>query len=125
MKHRGFWATFFLRWFVCSLGLWIAAGLLRGAVDYQDRLTVVVCAGAILAVLNTLVRPLLILLTIPAILLTLGIFMIVINGLTVYLASRFYPALHIESFGVAILTGLIIGVVNYLVTAILDARREP
>jgi len=83
---------------------------------------VVVCAGAVLALLNMLIKPIVVLLTIPAILLTLGLFMLVINGLTVYLASRFYPALHIESFGVAILTGLIIGLVNYLVTAILEAR---
>jgi putative membrane protein len=83
---------------------------------------VVVCAGAVLALLNMLIKPIVVLLTIPAILLTLGLFMLVINGSTVYLASRFYPALHIESFGVAILTGLIIGLVNYLVTAILEAR---
>lgn len=122
MRHRGFIETFVLRWFVCSLGLWVAAGLLRGAVEYQDRLAVVVTAGAVLAVINTLIKPLLVLVSIPAILLTLGVFMLVINGAMVYLASRLYPALHIESFGVAILTGLIIGLVNYLVTAILEIR---
>lgn len=120
--HRGFIATFILRWFVCALGLWIAAGLLRGAVGYQDRIPVVVTAGAILAAINTLLKPLLVLVSIPAILLTLGIFMLIINGATVYLASRLYPSLHIESFAVAILTGLIIGLVNYLVTAILEMR---
>jgi uncharacterized membrane protein YvlD (DUF360 family) len=52
----------------------------------------------------------------------LGLFMIVVNGATVYLASKLYAPLHITSFGVAILTGLIIGLVNYLVTAILDKR---
>lgn len=122
LQHRGFIATFLLRWFVCSLGLWVAAGLLRGSVDYQDRLSVVVYSGAVLALLNTLVKPLMVLVSIPAILLTLGIFMLVINGATVYLASRVYPELHIQSFGVAILTGVIIGVINYLVTAILEKK---
>lgn len=122
-KHkRGFGYNFALRWVVCSLGLWIAAGLLGGGVDYQNRLGVVVVAGAILALINMLVRPVLIFISIPAILVTLGLFMIVVNGATVYLASKLYAPLHITSFGVAILTGLIIGLVNYLVTAILDKR---
>lgn len=117
LKH-----TFFIRWVVCSLGLWVAAGLLGGAVDYQNRLSVVLIAGAILAFINAVIRPLLILISVPAILVTLGLFMLVINGFTVYLASVLYAPLHITSFGVAILTGLIIGLVNYLVTAILETR---
>jgi uncharacterized membrane protein YvlD (DUF360 family) len=48
--------------------------------------------------------------------------MLIVNGLTVYLASKLYTPLHIASFGTAILTGLIIGLVNYLVTAILEER---
>jgi putative membrane protein len=122
VPYRGFLYTYFLRWFICSLGLWVAAGLLGGAVNYQNRLGVVVTAGAILAVINALLRPLLVLASLPAILLTLGLFMLVINGATVYLASKLYEPLHIESFTTAILTGLIIGLVNYLVTAILERR---
>lgn len=119
-KKQGFVYSFLLRWFVCSLGLWIAAGLLNGSIDYQDRIGVVVVSGAILALINSFIKPLLVVLSLPAILLTLGLFMLVINGATVYLASRLYEPLHIDSFSVAILTGLIIGVVNYLVSAILD-----
>jgi putative membrane protein len=121
-KKQGFLATYTLRWFICSLGLWVAAGLLHGAVDYQNRLMVVVVAGAILALINAVIKPLLVLGSLPAILLTLGVFMLVINGATVYLASKLYPPLHIESFSIAILTGAIIGLVNYLVTAILESR---
>ncbi len=122
VEQRGFLSTFALRWFVCSLGLWVAAGLLQGSVDYQNRLAVVVAAGAILALINSLIKPVIVVLSLPAILLTLGLFMLVINGATVYLASVLYDPLHIESFSVAILTGLIIGLVNYLVTAILESR---
>lgn len=122
VKTRSFFATFTLRWFVCSLGLWIAAGLLRGAVDYQNRLKVVIVAGAILALVNAIIKPLLVLGSLPAILLSLGLFMLIINGATVYLASKLYPPLHIESFSIAVATGLIIGLVNYLVTAILESR---
>ncbi len=120
-RQQGFVYSFMLRWFVSALGLWIAAGLL-GSVSYEDRLGVVVIGGAVLALLNAVLRPLLIVLSVPAILLTLGIFMLVINGLMVYLASVLYTPLHITNFGAAILTGIIIGLVNYLVTAILETR---
>lgn len=121
-KH-GFLYRFGLRWLVCSLGLWIAAGLLGGSVSYGNHVTAVIIGGLILAAINALLRPLLILLSLPAILLTLGLFMIVINGLTVYLASILYRPLQIQSFGTAIFTGIIIGLVNYLVTAILEERN--
>lgn len=122
MKHQGFVYRFLLRWLVCSLGLWIAAGLLHGSVSYGNHVGAVIIAGLILAVINAIIRPILVLASLPAILLTLGLFMLVINGLTVYLASKLYSGLQISSFGVAILTGVIIGLVNYLVTAILEER---
>jgi putative membrane protein len=121
--HHGFVYRFLLRWVVCSLGLWIAAGLLSGGVSYHgNHLTTVLVAGLLLAVLNALVKPLLVIISLPAILVTLGLFMLVINGLTVYLASKLYSNLQIHGFGVAILAGVIIGLVNYLVTAILEER---
>jgi putative membrane protein len=120
--HHGFIYRFALRWLVCSLGLWVAAGLLGGSVSYGNHIGAVLVAGLILAIINALLRPLLVLLTLPAVLVTLGFFMIVINGLTVYLASVLYRPLHITSFWAAMLTGIIIGLVNYLVTAILEER---
>ena len=121
--HRGFAYRFLIRWIVCGLGLWIAAGLLHGSVSYGNHFGSVVIAGLILAVINAVIRPILVLASLPAILLTLGLFMIVINGITVYLASKIDSALQITSFTAAILAGIIIGLVNYLVTAILDDRN--
>lgn len=120
--HQGFLYRFLLRWFVCSLGLWIAAGLLNGSISYGDHVRGVILAGLALAAVNAVLRPIIVFLSIPAILVTLGLFMLVINGLTVYLASKLYSPLQISSFGAAILTGIIIGLVNYLVTAILEER---
>jgi putative membrane protein len=121
--QHGFIYRFILRWIVCSLGLWIAAGLLSGSVAYHgNHVITVVVAGLILAALNALIKPLLVIISLPAILITLGLFMLVINGLTVYIASKLYSGLQISSFGIAIVTGVIIGLVNYLVTAILEER---
>lgn len=113
---------FIIRWFVCSLGLWIAAGLLGSHISYGSKLSVIILAGLILAIINSILKPILIILSLPAILLTLGLFMVVVNGLTVFLASKLYPPLEVTNFGAAILAGMIIGLVNYLVTTILEDR---
>lgn len=122
--RRSFAYRFLLRWLVCSLGLWIAAGLLSSSVSYGNQIGVVIMAGLLLAALNSLIKPILVLASLPAILVTLGLFMVVINGLTVFLASKLYAPLHVTNFGAAIVTGIIIGLVNYLVTAILEERSE-
>lgn len=113
---------FLIRWFVSSLGLWIAAALLGEGITYNRRFGVIVVSGFILAVINTFIKPIVVILSLPAILFTLGLFMIVINGFMVFLASKLYEPLHISSFGVAILAGMVIGLVNYLVTTILEDR---
>lgn len=121
-KTHGFIYRFILRWFICSIGLWVAAGVLHGHIHYGHHIGAVIIAGLILAILNTIIKPILVLASLPAILLTLGLFMIVINGALVLLASKLYSGLQISSFGTAMLTGIIIGLVNYLVTAILEER---
>lgn len=120
--HHSFLYRLALRWLVCALGLWIAAGVLGRSVSYGNHIGAIIIGGLILAIINAILRPLLVLLSLPAILLTLGLFMVIINGLTVWLASVVYSPLQISSFWAAIGTGIIIGFVNYLVTAILEER---
>ena len=123
MNH-GIIYRFLVRWLVSSLGLLAAAGLLRSGVQYNSNLWVIIVAGLILAMVNAILRPIVVILSLPAILFSLGVFMLVINGLMVFLVSKLYPSLHIRSFWIAILAGMIIGLVNYLVTAILEMRKK-
>ncbi|HSX29329.1 MAG TPA: phage holin family protein [Candidatus Saccharimonadales bacterium] len=126
MKH-GLLYRFVVRWLVCSLGLWIAAGLLSSHISFNTGgsvLWVALMSGFILAVVNAVIKPLLVLLSLPAILLTLGLFMLVINGFSVLLVSWLYKPLQVTNFWGAILAGLVIGVVNYLVSAILESRER-
>lgn len=120
MTTRSPLRRFVLRWFVCGLGLFIAAGLLDGRVTYGGRLVAIVVSGFILAIVNTIIKPLVVLLSLPAVLLSLGFFMIVINGLMVMLASKLYHPLSVTGFGAAMLAGIVIGLVNYLVTTIIE-----
>lgn len=115
---------FLTRWLVCSLGLWIAAGFLNTSITYQSRIRDIIIAGFILAIINIVLKPILVIFSLPAILLTLGLFMVVVNGLTVFIVSKLYTPLHITNFWAAIFAGMVIGLVNYLVTAILEARHK-
>lgn len=115
-------ARFLVRWFVCALGLWVAAAVLGDRIDYGQRFRVIIISGLILALVNTVIKPLVILLSLPAILFSLGLFMIVINGLMVLIVSKLYSSLDVTNFGAAMLAGMVIGLVNYLVTTILEDR---
>ena len=115
---------FVVRWIVCSLGLFIAAGLLGNSINYGNEVHVIIVAGLVLAVINIVLKPIIIIFSLPAILFTLGLFMIIVNGLTVYIASKLYHPLHITNFWAAVFAGVVIGLVNYLVTAILEERNQ-
>lgn len=106
---------FLIRWFANSAGLLLAARLFN-VVHYQNRLSVIIIAGFILSILNALIKPILVIFTLPAIILTLGIFMLIINGFIVFLVSYLYGNLQISSFWAAVLVGMVIGLVNYIVT---------
>ena len=126
MNH-GFLYRFLVRWSVCSLGLWIAAGLLSSHINFRvagSQLGAVLISGLILALINAVIRPVVIILSLPAIFFTLGLFMVVINGFTVWLAAQLYSPLHVTNFWGAVLAGVVIGLVNYLVTAVLEMHDK-
>ena len=119
--HRSLATKFFLRWLVSSLGLYVASALLgESRLSVDGNWWTVIIAGFFLAIVNTAIRPLLIVLSFPAIILSLGLFMLVLNGLLILIASWLYHPLFVKNIGVAIIAGIIIGLVNYLVTRILE-----
>jgi putative membrane protein len=120
LMKRGPIVLFIIYWFVCGLGIWIASGLLDQRISYNNNFKVIIISGLFLALVNTIVKPLIVLLSLPAIFITLGLFIIVINGLMLTLVSAIYPSLQISGFGTALLAGMVIGLVNYLVSTILD-----
>lgn len=123
VMKRGPLGRFILRWFICSLGLWVAAGILGQRISYDSQFGVIIIAGLLLAIVNVFIKPVVVILSLPAILFSLGLFMIVINGLMVLLVSELYSPLQINNFGAAMLAGVIIGLVNYLVSTILEGKE--
>ena len=94
-----------------TLAVVITAYLLPG-VSIATPLTAVV-AAVVLGVLNALLRPLLLLLTLPVNILTLGLFTFVINAFVVMLASQIVPGFAVASFGWALLFSLILSIVSW------------
>jgi putative membrane protein len=129
MKQQFF--VFLLRWLLNSFGLWIAVRLLGSGYssDQVDAsISIFLLAGLIFSLLNSIIRPIVIILSLPAILLTLGLFIIVVNGLMVYLSLKMVPDLSM-SFLNSIFAGMILSLINYIVSSalelqIINKRRE-
>lgn len=114
---------FILRVLVNFLGLWAAAELMTGSIDYNSKWTTLLIAALIFSLVNAVIRPLVILLSLPAIVLTLGLFTLLINAFMLYLVTKIYPAFHLHSFWTAVIATIIIWVVNYLLTDLLEPKR--
>lgn len=121
MKRQFF--VFIVRWILNSIGLWIAVRIF--GTGYDADLTanawVFLGAGLIFSVINSILRPIVIILSLPAILLTLGLFTIVVNGLMVYVSLKLSPGLSM-TFWNSILTGIVLSLVNYIVSSALDLQ---
>lgn len=77
-------------------------------------------AGFFLALVNMALKPLLVILSFPAIIFSLGLFMLILNGFMILLVSWLYDGLYVKNFGVAVVTGIIVGLVNFLTTKIVE-----
>ncbi len=117
---------FLLRWILNSLGLWVAARILHNngiTYDESQGFSQFFFAGLILSVINVLLKPLIVILSLPAILLTLGLFTLIVNGFMVYLAAKLAPGLVI-GFWPAVLAGMIVSLINYVLTSLLDINYK-
>lgn len=104
-----------LRIFINALALYVASYYIPG-ISYDGGLGILVIGGIILGILNAIVRPILVILSCPLILLTLGLFYIIINTVILYLASMLMPGYSINSFISAIGGSLAISVLNWLLS---------
>jgi len=120
MKRQ--FATFVIRWILNSFGLWIAVRVLgTGYSDAQVSASawVFLLAGLIFSLVNAVLKPAIIIVSLPAILLTLGLFTFIVNGLMVYISLKITPDLNM-TFWNSILTGLLLSLINYIVSSALE-----
>ena len=98
------------RWMALTVAVWVAASIVPG-VTY-DRWQDVMVAALVLGILNALLKPLLQLVTLSVIIVTLGLFLFVINALLVVLTDRLVPGFHVAGFWSAVGASLVISVVS-------------
>lgn len=114
---------FLLSWLVNFAGLWVAAQLFSG-ISYNDQARVLVIASLIFGLVNALIRPLVIILSLPAIVFTLGLFTLVVNALMLYLTSALYHNFKINSIWSAMGAVVVVWLVNYLMTYLIEDRKK-
>jgi putative membrane protein len=105
-------AGFILRALIASLGLWAATEMLDGLTI--DDPTTLVLAGVLLGLVNAVVRPFALLLSLPALLFTLGLFLLVVNAAMLGLVALMLHGFHIDGFWTAIGGSLIVSVVSWI-----------
>lgn len=100
------------RWLITTLAVWVAVELVPG-LSY-DRWQTLVLAALVLGLLNAFVKPLLAFVSIPLILLSFGLFLVVINALLLKLTTLLVPGFTVASWGAALLASIIISLVSLM-----------
>ena len=100
------------RLLLLSIAVMVGAWLLPGI--HVDSFWSVLLTALVISILNNLVRPILIVITLPATAITLGLFLFVINAIIILMASGIVSGFHVDSFASALFFSLILMVVNYL-----------
>jgi putative membrane protein len=111
--------TILARILLNGLALWVAARLLPG-IHYQGDLWSLLLAGLVVGALNLLVKPLVTLLSLPLVLVTFGLFYLVINGFLLWLADRLLDGLSVDSFLWAIVGGFFLALWNLVLRALFE-----
>jgi putative membrane protein len=113
-------AGFFLRTLVVALGLWLASEWVPGiAVHGAGTL---IGAALVLGIVNALVRPLAIVITLPITILTLGLFLLVVNAAMLALVAWFFDGFTVAGFWPAVFGALIIGLTSWLASWFIGPR---
>lgn len=113
--------AFLIKWLVTVVSIFIVANLFN--LIYVENLAVLVLAALVLGILNAFVRPMLLLLTLPINILSLGFFTLVINAFLLYVVAGLVPGFEITGFFRAFLAALLISLMNAMTNFLL--HKEP
>ncbi|MGI5921373.1 MAG: phage holin family protein [Syntrophomonadaceae bacterium] len=108
-----------LRWILNIVAIILTAAIIPG---FELTLWGAIVGSIFLGIINAVIRPLLIMLTLPLNLLTLGLFTFVINGFMLWLTSVTVKGFDISGFGWAILSALLFSIISFAVSYFIDDR---
>jgi len=105
---------FLVRAAVVAIGLWLASKIVPGVTIHSPG--DLIAAALLLGIVNAFVRPVLVILTFPITLLTLGLFLLVINGLMIELVSYFLSGFVVAGFWPAVLTAIVVSLTSWVMS---------
>jgi putative membrane protein len=112
LAHIG---PFLLHWGITALSLWVASLVFKGL--KFDTVSSLVIAALLLGLANAIVRPLLIVLTLPLTLITFGLFILVINALMILLVAKLVKGFTVSSFWTAFFASIVISLLSIAIGA--------
>jgi putative membrane protein len=113
---------FVVRWAANAVAIYVAAWLLTG-ITYGDSGWTIIVAAAVFTLVNMWLRPVVRLLSLPFIILTLGLFLFVVNVLMLYVTDWLVPDFEIHSLGAGILGSIVVSLVNWALHALIPGPR--
>jgi putative membrane protein len=114
---------FLIRTVIVAVGLWLATLWVKGV--SIDTPATLLLAGILLGVVNAIVRPVAILLTLPMTIVTLGLFLLVINAGMVALVAWMLPGMHVAGFWSALWTAVLVSVVSFIGSRFVGPTKGP
>lgn len=106
-----------------ACGIFLAAQIVD-KISYGDSFGALLIAALILSIVNAVIRPLVVILSLPAYVVTLGLFSLVVNAMMLYLVDFLYGPFEVRGLLAPMLAGIIIGLVNYVLTRVFDHVTE-
>lgn len=113
--------SFLLRVLVTGLGLWVANWLIDG-IAIQSTTTLIL-AAVVLGILNAIIKPLLFWLTLPLTIVTLGIFVLVLNAAVFGLAAAFFSGFSVSNFWAALGGALIVSFISWIASWFIGGKK--
>jgi putative membrane protein len=113
--YRAAMRHFVIRWLVTTVGVMVAAAFINGI--HYDTTAALIGAALLLGILNAFVRPVLLIIGAPLILVTLGIFILIVNGLMLYWVPGIVTGFHVDSYGSAFWGAVVVSVISWILSA--------
>ena len=111
----------FLKWVLNAFALFFVMQLIPGI--QIDRFRDLLIGALVIGLLNTFLRPIVILLTLPVTVVTLGLFTLVINGMMFYLAAHLASGFHVAGFGTAFVAALLFSLISFVLNMLFRTDR--
>lgn len=121
-RYTGFWG-FLAQVVVMTLSAILASYLLPGV--HIDTVWTAIITAVVIALLNSFIRPILIVITLPFTIVSMGLFLLVINAIIIMLTDKLVPQFSVDGFGWALLFSLLLTLINYLLEIPNRLMRRP